>query len=202
MIKAIFTDLGGVILTNGWDHEGRVQAVEHFGMDRVEFAKRHEMVFGDYEEGRMTLDDYLTFAVFHCSRPFSRAEFVNYMKGLSQMFPESLYETLKAVKERYGLPVLAISNEGREIAEYRIQMFGLQDLIDAFVVSGFVRMRKPSIGIYKLCLDLAQVPGSEALYIDDREVLIEAGNRAGLVTLWHRTKEESLKELGRHGLRI
>lgn len=200
MIKAIFTDLGGVVLTNGWDHDGRHRAVEHFEMDLVEFAKRHEMVFGDYEEGRMSLDDYLTFAVFHCHRPFSRAEFVNYMKGLSQYFPETILETLKTIKKKYGLPIFALSNEGREIAEYRIDMFDLRSFIDAFIVSGFVRMRKPSMGIYRLGLDLAQVPADQVLYIDDREVLIEAGNRAGLMTLWHKTAVETHKEFERHGL--
>ena len=202
MIKAIFTDLGGVVLTNGWDHEGRHRAVEHFGIDLVEFAKRHEMVFGDYEEGRMSIDDYLSFAVFHCQRPFSRAEFVNYMKELSQFFPESIYEIVRALKEKYALPVFALSNEGRELAEYRIEKFELHTFIDAFIVSGFVRMRKPSMGIYRLALDLAQVPGEQALYIDDREVLIEAGNRAGLMTLWHKTRAETFKELARHGLEV
>jgi putative hydrolase of the HAD superfamily len=200
VIKAIFTDLGGVVLTNGWDHDGRHRAVEHFGMDLVEFAKRHEMVFGDYEEGRMTLDEYLTFAVFHCHRPFSRAEFVNYMKELSQFFPESIYDTLKAIKAKYGLPIFALSNEGRELGEYRNEKFELREVIDAFIVSGFERMRKPSMGIYKMTLDLAQTPAEQTLYIDDREVLIEAGNRAGLMTLWHKSREETVREFARHGL--
>lgn len=201
MIKAIFTDLGGVLLTNGWDHIGRQKAAEHFGLDPVEFAQRHEMVFGGYEEGKMSIEDYLHFSVFYCPRTFSRAEFITFMKEQSQMLPHML-DHLKAVKEKYGLPVFAVSNEGRELGEYRIEAFQLQEVIDAFIVSGFVGMRKPALGIYKLALDLAQVKGDEALYIDDRQVLIEAGERAGLVTLWHTEFNATVSEFERHGLKL
>lgn len=201
MIKAIFTDLGGVLLTNGWDHIGRQKAAEHFGLDPVEFAQRHEMVFGGYEEGKMSIEDYLHFSVFYCPRTFSRAEFITFMKEQSQKLPHML-DHLKAVKEKYGLPVFAVSNEGRELGEYRIEAFQLQEVIDAFIVSGFVGMRKPALGIYKLALDLAQVKGDEALYIDDRQVLIEAGERAGLVTLWHTEFNATVSEFERHGLKL
>lgn len=201
MIKVIFTDLGGVVLTNGWDHVGRKRAVEHFELDPEEFAQRHEMVFGGYEEGKMSIEDYLHFAVFYCPRPFSRAEFITFMKEQSQKLPHML-EHLQAIKKKYGIPIFAVSNEGRELGEYRIEQFELRPLIDAFIVSGFVGMRKPSLGIYKLALDLAQVNGDEALYIDDRQVLVEAGERAGLVTLWHTDYKVTVQEFERHGLGI
>lgn len=199
MIKAIFTDIGGVLLTNGWDHVGRLEAVQHFKLDQDEFHQRHEMVFGGYEEGRMSIQDYLRFSVFHCQRDFSPAEFITYMKERSQK-QGNLIEILTQIKRAHGLPVFAVSNEGRELGEYRIETFHLKDFIDAFIVSGFVGMRKPALSIYKLALDLAQVQPDEALYIDDREVLIEAGERAGLVTLWHRDEEKTKQELARHEL--
>jgi putative hydrolase of the HAD superfamily len=199
VIRAIFTDLGGVVLTNGWDHLGRESAVTHFGLDRAEFFSRHEMIFGAYEDGQMSLEDYLSFAVFYCARDFSRAEFVTYIKEQSQPLPGML-ELIGRAKKDSGLPVFATSNEGREIAEYRIDTFGLRDIMDAFVVSGFVGMRKPNLGFYKLALDLAQVRADETLYIDDRQPLIEAGDRAGLVTLWHQDIATTTEALQRHGL--
>ena len=199
MIRAIFTDLGGVILTNGWDHVGRQNAVDHFGLDRAEFFQRHEMVFGAYEEGQMSLDEYLAFAVFYCARGFSKAEFTTYIKEQSEPLP-GMIDLMCKVKKESGRPVFALSNEGREIAQYRIDTFALRDLADAFIVSGFVGMRKPAMGIYKLTLDIAQVEPNEALYIDDRESLIEAGARAGLVTLWHQDIKTTKEALRRHGL--
>ena len=201
MIRAIFTDLGGVVLTNGWDTAGRERAVRHFELDPEEFAQRHEMVFGGYEEGKMSIEDYLRFSVFHTPRPFSRAEFITFMKEQSQKLPQML-EILEDIKTKYAIPIFALSNEGRELAEYRIETFHLRKVIDAFIVSGFVGMRKPSLGIYKMALDLAQVKAEEALYIDDREVLIEAGGRAGLLTLWNTSIDLTLKELCRHGLEV
>ena len=199
MIRAIFTDLGGVILSNGWDHVGRQNAVDRFGLDRAEFFQRHEMVFGAYEEGQMSLDEYLSFAVFYCARDFSKAEFTTYIKEQSRPLPGML-ELMCKVKKQSGLPVFALSNEGREIAQYRIDTFGLRDLVDAFIVSGFVGMRKPAMGIYKLTLDIAQVAPDEGIYLDDRESLIEAGARAGLVTLWHQDINATKEALQRHGL--
>ena len=199
MIRAIFTDLGGVILSNGWDHVGRQNAVDHFGLDRAEFFQRHEMVFGAYEDGQMSLGEYLSFAVFYCARDFSKAEFTKYIKEQSQPLP-GMFELMCRVKQQSGVPVFALSNEGREIAQYRIDTFSLRDLADAFIISGFVGMRKPAMGIYKLTLDIAQVAPDEALYIDDREALIEAGARAGLVTLWHQDIRTTTEALERHGL--
>ncbi len=199
MIRAIFTDLGGVILTNGWDHIGRQNAVDHFGIDRGEFFQRHEMVFGAYEEGQMSLDEYLSFAVFYCAREFSKAEFTSYIKQQSQPLP-GMFELMCRAKKESGLPVFALSNEGREIAQYRIDTFGLRDMADAFIVSGFVGMRKPAMGIYRLTLNVAQVAPDEALYLDDRQSLIEAGSRAGLVTLWHQDIDTTTEALKRHGL--
>ena len=202
MIRAIFTDIGGVLLTNGWDHDGRNQAIERFGLDKAEFSQRHEMVFGTYEEGRMTIEDYLAFVVFYCPRSFSKAEFITFMKELSQPISEGIIEDLLAVKRKYNLPVFATSNEGRELAEYRIKTFKLNELIDAFIVSGFVAMRKPALGFYSLAIDLAQVQPEQALYIDDRAALIDAGGRAGLVTLHHVDRSTTAKELARHNLAV
>lgn len=201
MIKAIFSDLGGVLLTNGWDHIGRQKAIEHFGLEPEEYAQRHEMVFGGYEEGKMSIEDYLQFSVFYCQRSFSKAEFISFMKSQSKKLPHML-DFVSQIKEKYHLPVFAVSNEGRELAEYRIEEFNLRNTMDAFIVSGFVGMRKPALSIYKLALDLAQIEPQEALYLDDRQVLIEAGERAGLMTLWHTEYKKTVKEFDRHGLKL
>ena len=111
-----------------------------------------------------------------------------------------MFDLICRAKKESGLPVFALSNEGKEIAQYRIDTYNLRDLADAFIVSGFVGMRKPAMAIYKLTLDIAQVTPDEALYIDDRESLIEAGARAGLVTLWHQDIKTTTEALHRHGL--
>jgi len=201
VIKVIFCDLGGVLLTNGWDHAERGVAVQHFKLDLVEFSKRHEMVFSGYEEGKMTMDDYLHFTVFHIPRPFSKADFKSFMKEQSKKLPDML-EALGRVKKKNNVRVFCLSNEGRELGDYRIRKFKLRTIMDTFIVSGFVGMRKPSLELYNLAINLAQVKPDEALYIDDREVLIEAGQLAGLATICHKSPEETLKEMEKYGLHV
>jgi putative hydrolase of the HAD superfamily len=50
-IRAIFWDVGGVLLTNAWDRTERTAALDHFHLDQEEFHDRHEMVVSSFERG-------------------------------------------------------------------------------------------------------------------------------------------------------
>src|SRR5271169_2541023 len=89
-IHAIFWDVGGVLMTNAWDHTQRMAAMEHFRLDEEEFHDRHEMLVSSFERGKITLDEYLDRTVFYRTRPFTREAFRDFMFGLSQPFPEVL----------------------------------------------------------------------------------------------------------------
>jgi putative hydrolase of the HAD superfamily len=78
-ISAIFFDIGGVLLDNGWDHLKRNRAAAKFGLDREEFNDRHHLTFGSYEMGKITLDEYLNRVIFYKDRPFTRAEVKEFM---------------------------------------------------------------------------------------------------------------------------
>ena len=142
---AIFTDLGGVLLTNGWDRHMRERAATHFGLDIAELDERHNLAFDAYEEGKLALDDYLDLVVFHDPRSFTLADYKTFMLEQSQPFPDML-DLVRRLKARYGLKVVVISNEGRELTAHRIAAFGLRDFVDIFVVSGYVHFRKPDAG--------------------------------------------------------
>ena len=68
----LFLDVGGVFLTNGWDHNMREHASQQFNLDLVELNKRHALTFDTYEIGKITLDTYLDRVVFYMDRSFSR----------------------------------------------------------------------------------------------------------------------------------
>ena len=51
-ISAVFWDIGGVLLTNAWDHKQRKQALQQFQLDETEFEDRHEMLVSSFERGR------------------------------------------------------------------------------------------------------------------------------------------------------
>jgi len=194
----LFTDLGGVLLTNGWDHNSRDCAAEHFGIDRVELHRRHEAVFPNYEQGFNTLGEYLDFAVFHEPRGFTKEAFVDYILQQSVPYPDMI-EYVKALKAKYNLKVVAVSNEGRELARYRIDTYDLSSFIDIFIVSAFVGRRKPYEDIFRLALEVADARKEEVVYLDDRQMLAQGAQDYGLDAIWHqdiKSTKEALKLRG------
>jgi putative hydrolase of the HAD superfamily len=183
-ITDLFLDIGGVLLTNGWDHIIRTRAAEKFSLDYEEMNERHHLTFDTYEEGKLSLDEYLNRVVFYEERSFSREEFKAYMYAQSQPFPEML-ELMLRLKDQYGLEVAAVSNEGRELTTYRVQQFKLGTIIDFFVSSCFVHFRKPDADMYRIALDIAQVRPEQVVYIDDRAMFVEVARGLGINGILH-----------------
>src|ERR1041384_2585067 len=124
-ITTLFLDIGGVLLTNGWDHNSRKRAAETFGLDYDEMSERHHLTFDTYEEGKLSLDEYLNRVVFYQERSFSREEFKKFMYAQSKPYPDMI-KLIRGLKSQYGLRVAAVSNEGRELTIYRVQQFKLR----------------------------------------------------------------------------
>jgi putative hydrolase of the HAD superfamily len=198
-IAALFLDIGGVLLTNGWDRAMRAQAVETFGLDPAEVDERHRLTFDTYEEGKSSLDDYLTSVVFYTKRSFTREEFKAFMFAQSQPYPEML-QLIRHLKARHRLKVLAVNNEGRELNVHRVQTYGLGELMDAFVSSCFVHYRKPDLDIYRLALDIAQVPPRQVVYLDDRALFVDVARELGIHGIHHIGYESTRTALAALGL--
>jgi putative hydrolase of the HAD superfamily len=200
-ITTLFLDLGGVLLTNGWGRTVRRQAADLFKLDYAEMDERHHLSFNSYEDGKLTLDQYLDQVVFYQPRNFSRDEFKAFMYAQSQPYPEML-RLMRALKDCYHLKIAAVSNEGRELTTYRIEKFGLRDFIDSFVVSSYVHYRKPDRDIYALALDLTQATPEQVVYIDDRLLFIEVAGGMGFHTIRHKSTEETTAALASYGLSL
>ena len=196
---ALFVDIGGVLLTNGWDRSMRKRAAETFGLDSAEMDERHHLTFDTFEEGKLSLEEYLNRVVFYQKRPFSREEFRSFMFAQSQPYPEMM-ELIRSLKRRYGLRVAVISNEGRELTVYRIHKFRLVEFVDFFVSSCFVHFRKPDADIYRITLDIAQVSPAELVYIDDREMFVEVAQGLGIRGIHHVSYESTRNALAELGL--
>jgi putative hydrolase of the HAD superfamily len=192
--QAIFIDIGGVLLTNGWDRTGRGQAIEMFHLDKEEIDNRHALTFDAYETGKLTLDEYLKFVIFYQPRAFTPAVFKEFMFAQSKPLSPML-EYMKTFKQNFNMPVVAVSNEGRELADYRIKTFDLKEIIDIFVVSGYVQLRKPDKEIYRLALDLAQVKPQNVVYIEDRQLLVDVGSSLGLKGIRHQDRDKTAELL-------
>ena len=181
-IKAIFWDVGGVLLTNAWDRSQREAALEHFQLDEREFSSRHEMLVSSFERGKIGLEEYLDRTVFYRTRPFTREQFKEYMFSLSK--PKD--EVLAVAKRLAGsgrFLMATINNESRELNFYRIEEFGLREIFTMFISSCFVGLRKPEPDIYRLALEISQKAAEECCFIDDRPLNLEAAGKLGMRTI-------------------
>jgi putative hydrolase of the HAD superfamily len=181
-IRAIFWDIGGVLLTNAWDHNERAQAIERFHLDPADFQSRHETQVSPFERGKITLDEYLDHTVFYREQPFTRAAFRDYMLSLSKPFPNVL-EFAQALSTSGKYFMATINNESRELNYDRIEKFGLRKTFRLFVSSCFVGLRKPESEIYRMALELTQFPADECCFIDDRAQNLEPAAKLGMHTI-------------------
>jgi len=200
-ITTLFLDIGGVLLTNGWDRGIRTVASKKFGLDYAEMDERHHLTFDTYEEGKLSLDEYLNRVVFYQERSFSREEFKAFMYAQSQPFPDMI-ELMRGLKTQYSLGVAAVSNEGRELTAYRVQQFKLGTFIDFFVSSCFVHYRKPDADMYRIALDIAQVRPENVVYIDDRKMFVEVAQGLGIQGIIHTSFQSTCQALEEFGLKL
>jgi len=200
VISTIFTDIGGVLLTNGWDRGCRRRAISLFKLDPEETEERHHLTFDTYEVGKITLDEYLDRVVFYKKQPFTRNRFRQFMydqsKPLADMIP-----LLRQLKKKYGMKIAVVSNEGRELAEYRIREFKLNDFVDFFIVSSFVHFRKPDADIFRVALDTAQVDPEQVVYIEDRAMFVQVAKGLGIHGLRHIDHKTTCEKLEKYGFK-
>lgn len=200
-VTALFLDIGGVLLTNGWDRAMRQRAAERFHLDFDEMDDRHHMTFDPLEEDALSLDDYLRRVVFYQPRNFSPDDFRAFMFAQSQPLPGTM-DLIRGIKARYELKVVAVSNEGRELNAHRIRTFNLASLIDVFVSSCFVHKRKPDPDIYRIAFDIAQVTRDDVVYIDDRAMFVEVARDLGIRGIHHTDAESTRAKLVEFGLTV
>ena len=198
-VRAIFWDVGGVLLSNAWDRTERAAALEHFQLDPEEFHARHEMVVSSFERGKITLDEYLDRTVFYHPRPFTREVFRDYMFSLSRPFPEVL-EFARGLTNSGKFFMGTLNNESRELNYYRIEKFGLRMIFCLFVSSCFVGFRKPERDIYRLALEITQVPAEQCCFIDDRALNLECAAKLGMHIVQMQQLEQLRGDLAKLGV--
>ena len=200
-VNTLFLDIGGVMLTNGWGHESRRLAADIFNLDFNDMNDRHHFTQVTYEEGKLTLSEYLKRVVFYHERTFTSGQFREFMFTQSSPHMEMI-EFIKQLKEQYRLKIAVINNEGRELNEYRIKKFQLNQFVDFFISSCYVHFRKPDADIFRLALDIAQVPAEHAVYIEDLQMFVDVARDLGLRSIQHKNFLSTSAELASMGLKI
>jgi putative hydrolase of the HAD superfamily len=195
-IQHIFFDIGGVLGTNGWDREQRDRAVDRFGLNAHDFQCRHEEIIGAWEEGRISIEEYLDIAVFYEPRGFSRQEFIDFM--LDQSRPDedavSIARELTA-HARYTL--MTFNNESDELNRYRITKFGIAEIFEAFLSSCWLGARKPTQAFYERGLGIAQANPATSLFIDDRRQNLSPAEKLGMQVIQFSSASQLRSDLER-----
>ncbi len=137
--------------------------------------------------------------VFYQKRAFTRAQFQRFMFAQSKPYPEMI-ELFAQLKVRYGLKIAVVSNEARELNAYRVRKFRLDRLVDAFVSSCFVHIRKPDTDIFRLALDIAQTPARQVLYIENTPMFVQIAEGLGIRSILHTDYKSTCAKLASFGL--
>jgi putative hydrolase of the HAD superfamily len=198
-LKILFSDVGGVLGTNGWDTPLRLKIAEHFHVDHPEIESRHHLMFDTYESGKMSFEDYLRAVFFGAPRSFSVEEVRDYAYAASTPWPETIgfFRNVKRLNQlKFGI----ISNEGGGLTQHRVQKFGLRDLADFMIFSYFVHLRKPDRDIWRLGLNLAQAEPCECVYVDDRKMFADVAADLGFNAVHHTSLDETRTRLANLGL--
>jgi putative hydrolase of the HAD superfamily len=200
-IDSIFWDIGGVVLTNGWDRNSRKAAAQAFHLDWEEFSDRHDLSFPAFDCGQITMEEYLNRTLFYRPRSFSREEFTAFMFAQSKPLPGSR-EVLDAVTNTKKYFVGAINNEPLELNEYRIQAFQLRRNFLVFFSSCYVHSRKPEPTIFKVALEVTQRSAERCIFIDDRPLNLESPKKLGFNTIHFQNPDQLKSDLSKSGVEV
>lgn len=200
-ITTLFWDIGGVILTNGWDRASRREAAKTFHLDWDDYEDRHDLSFPAFDAGQITLNQYLDRTLFYRSRAFTREEFTAFMFAQSKEYPDTrVVLTQAASSGKYF--IAAINNEPLELNQYRIEAFGLRKEFLVFFSSCYVRSRKPEELIYRVALEVTQRAPEECVFIDDRALNLENPRRLGMAVIQHQNAEQLSADLRKIGVAV
>jgi putative hydrolase of the HAD superfamily len=200
-VTTLFLDIGGVMLSNGWGHESRRSAADFFNLDFDEMDERHHVIQITYEEGKITLTEYLKRVVFCQKRSFTVNQFRDFMFAQSSPNLEMI-KYINQLKDKYNLKIAVVNNEGRELNEHRIKKFKLNQFVDFFISSCFVHFRKPDADIFRIALDIAQVPVQHVVYIEDMQMFVDVASDLGIRSIHHTNYDSTCEELSLLGLKI
>jgi putative hydrolase of the HAD superfamily len=197
--RVIYSDIGGVLGTNGWDTSIRHDVCSKFNLSIDEIDKRHQLMFDSYERGFMKFVEYLRWVFFASPRTFTVEMLRDHAFSASVPWPDNI-ALFHAVKKANRLKFGLISNEGQGLTEYRVKTFGLREVADFMVISHCVHMRKPDRQIWQLALDLAQATPDQCLYIDDREMFVNVAAAMGFTAFQHVDLDSTREKFERLGL--
>ena len=191
-IRAIYWDIGGVLLTNGWDHEERARVLQQFAIPRDEYESRHEEANDRWERGEFSDEEFVKQTVFFKERSFTPEQFIQAVREQSKWLPGGAKNVIAALRKNNGLKMAMLNNESGPLNDYRIATFGLAEYFDGFFCSAYIGMRKPEPRMFRTGAELLHFQPEECAFIDDRDKNCAAAAGVGMHAIQYKG-EEALK---------
>ena len=179
----ILFDVGGVLLTNGWDHCERADVLAKFGLDKAAFEARHAKANDAWERDLLTAREYLDATVFYEPRNFTPDDFLQALFEQSVPLQDGALGILQELAASGKWMLGSLNNEAREPNDYRFQRYGLREYFDVAFSSCYVGLRKPEAAIYRRAVDVLGRPAERILFIDDRRENAAGAAAVGMKTI-------------------
>jgi HAD superfamily hydrolase (TIGR01509 family) len=203
-IRTLFWDIGGVILTNGWDSGQRTEVLSRLGVDREAYEEVHERANYYWERGLITAKDFFAQTVLHANPKLDLTFEILWKQVCAQskvLHPECL-DILAELKQQGRYRLATLNNESRELNEYRLDAFKLRSLFDYFICSGYVHEMKPLPGIYRSAIDISGFEARTALFIDDKEENCVAARAVGMQTIRFENPKQLCRSLAEYDVHV
>lgn len=202
-IRVIFWDIGGVLLTNGWDENQRARVLTSLDVDVADYEVRHEAANFLWERGLSTAQEFFRKTVFNPDQPsrdFSYDDLWSHVCAESKILHAGCFDILAALYDTKQYAVATLNNESRELNEYRLDAFRLRAYFDFFICSGYVHEMKPHPDIYRAAIEISGFAPDQALLIDDKQENCDAASSLGMTAIRFESPAQLTRELAQLGI--
>ena len=203
-IRTLFWDVGGVLLTNGWDVDQRARVLSRLDVDLAAYEEVHDRANYYWERGLISAEDFFTQTVLR-PNPHLHLTFDLLWPQVcaeSKVLHPACLDILAELKSVGRYRIATLNNESRELNEYRLDAFKLRSLFDYFICSGYVHEMKPIAGIYNSAIDISGFDAETALFIDDKEENCAAAKAAGMNAIHFRDPKQLCVSLAEYGIHL
>jgi FMN phosphatase YigB (HAD superfamily) len=203
LVTTIFWDLGGVVLTNGWDKDQRARVLTSLNVDVAEYETRHDAANFFWERGLSTAYDFFGKTVFHADQPsrdFSYEELWSLVCAESKVLHPACIDILGRLYDARKYKLATLNNESRELNAHRLDAFRLRPYFDFFICSGYVHEMKPHPDIYRAAIEISGFSAEQTLFIDDKQENCDAAVALGMQAIRFQSPTQLIMDLAELGI--
>jgi putative hydrolase of the HAD superfamily len=192
-IKAVFFDLGGVIVRTEFQAP-REQLAERLGLEYEDLSK---IVFDSDSGlkaslGEISSEDHWASIIKRLKRPASELAAIRDEFFAGDIVDRTLVEYIRSLRDNYKTGL--ISNAWGDLRDFIVRE-KFEDAFDKMIISAEVGAVKPEAKIFQIALEQFGASPNEAVFVDDFLINVEGCEKVGMRGIHFRDPESALKQL-------